>query len=145
MQTEGPVYLQYVYASDIANIMIEDINGPKQIDVTMAILNSLAKLGYKLAPLSQKDFDMTDGNSIVHNAYKYAVDNMVALGHLKYQDYVNMLPEDVFDKDKKIMEHEENIFHISQENYEKQLSYQAKVISTFVEDINSYKNLNKGS
>jgi len=147
IKNEGSVQLQFIYASDLSTVLHEHsiyANNDHSY-ITVNLLDSLAKLGYKLTPLSQKDFDTTDGHSIVHKAHEHAVKELFSKAHMKYQDYLNMLPEDVFDKDEPMTEPQEHIFHISRKLRKKQLDYQAKVINTFVEDINSYKNLNKGS
>lgn len=143
---EGPIKLQFIYATDIANVLHDESDkiGSSCASIVIDVLSTLAKLGYKIVPLSKNDFDITDGNSVVHKAYQYAISELSAKGHMKYQDYLNMLPEDVFDKDEHEPQSQEHIYHISQENYDKQFDYQTKVISSLVEDINSYKNLNKG-
>lgn len=162
MQVEGPVYMQYIYANDIASMIVQNCNGLTTNEnniFVVSLLNAVAKLGYKITVLNENDFDVQDGTSVVHKAYKYAVGNMYNENHLSYQDYLNMIPETDYDKDEEIMQagievqvpctspfgNSESVVHISKEAYDKQLEYHAKVLGDFITEINSYKSLNKES
>jgi len=162
MQVEGPVYMQYVYANDIASMIVQNRNGLTTSEnniFVLNLLNAVAKLGYKISVLNENDFDVQDGTSVVHRAYKYAVVNMYDENHLSYKDYLNLIPEPEYDKDKEIMQagvevqapctspfdNSESVVHITQEAYGKQLEYHTKVLGDFITEINSYKSLNKES
>lgn len=146
--SEGPIHLQYLYACDLADTYASNFLASNQnpnLFATINLLSALAKLGYKISPLSQEDFDMTDGTSVVHKAYHRAVEEMATKDHMKYKDYLLLFSEDMSDKDEKEPESQgtETLNSLDPENYQKHLEYHTKSITTFFEDINSYKSLNK--